>query len=105
MIAFGFVMIRIVMIMVRFVMIVIMRFGMVMKENWSSFVVIMIMETIHRDHHICRWCWWRRRRRQTRRSRGHYRGDVIVIIDVVHIVILIVTQHIAHFIHRNHLQS
>ena len=100
MIAFGFVMIRIMMIMVRFVMIVIMRFGMVMKENWSSFVVIMIMETIHWDHHICRWCWWRRRRW----SGGHHRGDVIVIIDVVHIVILIVTQHIAHFIHRNHLQ-
>ena len=101
MIAFGFMMIRIMMMMVRFVMIVIMRFGMVMKENWSSFVVIMIMETVHWDHHICRWCWWRRRRRW---SRGHYRGEVIVIIDVVHIVILIVTQHIAHFIHRNHLQ-
>ena len=100
MIAFGFVMIWIMMIMVRFVMIVIMRFGMVMKENWSSFVVIMIMETVHGDHHICRWCWWRRRRW----SGGHYWGEVIVIIDVVHIVILIVTQHIAHFIHRNHLQ-
>ena len=91
-------MIWIMMIMMRFVMIVIMRFGMVMKENWSSFVVIMIMKTIYWDHHICRWCRW------MGRSGGHYRGNVIVIIDVVHIVILIVTQHIAHFIHRNHLQ-
>ena len=97
-------MIWIMMIMMRFVMIVIMRFGMVMKENWSSFVVIMIMETVHWDHHICRWCRWRGRRYR-RWSGGHYRGNVIVIIDVVHIVILIVTQHIAHFIHRNHLQG
>ena len=75
---------------------------MIVKKDRGGRVLVMVMETIDRNHSIL---WWWRRGRWRRCSRQ--RGYIIILIHIVHniVVIVVSTHNIGDLIDRDHLDG